>query len=72
MVIGTLEGLALHSALATRPASLSLRSASPNPPTMRNCAGTRPTAARDRAGWRASECRLCVTAKPAQRGLRTR
>jgi hypothetical protein len=31
-MMGTLRGLALHSAPATRPATPSLRSASPNPP----------------------------------------
>jgi hypothetical protein len=32
--MGTLEGFALHSAPATRPATPSLRSASPNPPAL--------------------------------------
>jgi hypothetical protein len=32
--MGTLKGLALHSAPPTRPATPSLRSASPNPPAL--------------------------------------
>jgi len=51
-VMGTLGGLALHSAPPTRPATPSLRSASPNPPAFwRRRDGSRPQAARGRAGW---------------------
>jgi hypothetical protein len=40
--MGTLDGLALHSAPATHPATPSLRSASPNPPA---------TLRAGKAGW---------------------
>ncbi len=63
--MGTLKGLALDSAPATRPASPALRAASPCPPALwRRRDGSRPKAARGWAGWGWSLVPTEARAKP--------